>query len=181
MVFSTIKPDKEYDMNKNIDYDDLNDSANVYIVDDKEIILGNLHTETDLSYHYVYLVVNDEPKEKIGIFEVESSKTDKVELSLKNEQEFSLSDGKLLYFNEVKEEKVEEDEEIKENDNYELTENDIDLLPRDENIDSDVLKVKSEEGNEIKKEESIEGNLFIQKDIDLPPLLQKENEKELRR
>lgn len=177
MVFSTIKPDKEYDMNKNIDYDDLNDSANVYIVDDKEIILGNLHTETDLSYHYVYLVVNDEPKEKIGIFEVESSKTDKVELSLKNEQEFSLSDGKLLYFNEVKEEKVEEDEKMKENDNYELTENDIDLLPRDENIDSDVLKVKSEESDEIKKEESIEGNLFIQKEVDLPPLLQKENEK----
>ena len=167
-------------MNKNIDYDDLNDSANVYMVDDKEIILGNLHTETDLSYHYVYLVVNDEPKEKIGIFEVESSKTDKVELSLKNEQEFSLSDGKLLYFNEVKEEKeekVEKDEEIKEDDDYKLTENDIELLPKDENIDSDVLKVKSEEGDEIKKEESIEGNLFIQKDIDLPPLLQKENEK----
>ena len=70
-----------------------------------------------------------------------------------------MSDGKLLYFNEIKEEKEEDDND------YKLTEDDIELLPKDEDINNDVLKVKSEDGNEIKKEESIEGNLFIQKEI----------------
>lgn len=178
MVFSIIKPDKEYEMNKDVDYDDLNDSANVYVIDDKEIILGNLHSEVDLSYHYVYLVVNDEPKEKIGVFEIESNKSDKVESSLTNELEFSLSDGKLLYFSELKDEKEEEkEEETNNSEDYKISEDDIELLPKDKDIDEDVLKVKGEDGNELEKEESIEGNLFIDKKIDLPPLLQKENEK----
>tara|TARA_B100001093_G_scaffold103293_4_gene95513 strand:- start:4788 stop:6794 length:2007 start_codon:yes stop_codon:yes gene_type:complete len=178
MVFSIIKPDKEYEMNKDVDYDDLNDSANVYVINDKEIILGNIHSEVDLSYHYVYLVVNDEPKEKIGVFEIESNKSDKVESSLTNELEFSLSDGKLLYFSELKHEKEDEkEEETNNNEDYKISEDDIEILPKDKDIDDDVLKVKGEDGNELEKEESIEGNLFIDKKIDLPPLLQKENEK----
>ena len=77
MVKSKLVPDKiSYKENKNLDDNDLGHASSVYEYNlfgkDVEIVLGKQNTSFsrhDIVYYPVYLVVNDELKEKIGVLE----------------------------------------------------------------------------------------------------------------
>ena len=81
MVVSVIKPEEiKYNENRSIDNEDIDYSTLVYESElhDEEIefVLGkekHTYANKDITYFSIYLIINDTPVLRIGIFEIDLS------------------------------------------------------------------------------------------------------------
>jgi predicted NAD-dependent protein-ADP-ribosyltransferase YbiA (DUF1768 family) len=172
--------------------DDLNHLSFVYETElygkDIEILLGkqnNVYLDKyGIIYFSVYLVINDLPRKRIGIFEIEANKL--IESIDDEDGSMDLSVGELLYFvheNELHEyfEKYDKTTNTKNSnseDDIDLDYEDLTSISPDSSDDSmEIFKVEVDK-NKIRKTTSpSDKSIFEEKEITSPlPTLQEENE-----
>jgi predicted NAD-dependent protein-ADP-ribosyltransferase YbiA (DUF1768 family) len=195
MVESKInKENVKYNENSIIknEKDDLNHLSFVYETElygkDIEILLGkqnNVYLDKHgIIYFSVYLVINDLPRKRIGIFEIEANKL--IESIDDEDGSMDLSIGELLYFvheNELYEyfEKYDKTTNTNTNsadDEIDLDYEDLTSISPDSSDDSmEIFKVEVDK-NKIRKTTSpSDKSIFEEKEITSPlPTLQEENE-----
>ena len=193
MVESKInKENVKYNENSIIknEKDDLNHLSFVYETElygkDIEILLGkqnNVYLDKHgIIYFSVYLVINDLPRKRIGIFEIEANKI--IESIDDEDGSMDLSIGELLYFvheNELHEYFEKYDKTTNTNsadDEIELDYEDLTTVSPDSSDDSmEIFKVEVDK-NKIRKATSpSDKSIFEEKEITSPlPTLQEENE-----
>ena len=172
--------------------DDLNHLSFVYETElygkDIEILLGKQkNTYLDkygIIYFSVYLVINDLPKKRIGIFEIEGNKL--IESMDEDDGSMELSTGELLYFvheNELQEyyrkyDKTEKIESKVEEDEINLEYEDLTDTSIKSNDDSlEIFRVEIDKNKAKKSSPLKDKNIFEEKEINNPlPSLQEENE-----
>lgn len=193
MVESKInKENVKYNENSIIknEKDDLNHLSFVYETElygkDIEILLGkqnNVYLDKHgIIYFSVYLVINDLPRKRIGIFEIEANKL--IESIDDEDGSMDLSIGELLYFvheNELYEYFEKYDKTTNTNsadDEIDLDYEDLTSISPDSSDDSmEIFKVEVDK-NKIRKTTSpSDKSIFEEKEITSPlPTLQEENE-----
>ena len=193
MVESKInKENVKYNENSIIknEKDDLNHLSFVYETElygkDIEILLGkqnNVYLDKHgIIYFSVYLVINDLPRKRIGIFEIEANKL--IESIDDEDGSMDLSIGELLYFvheNELNEYFKKYDKTTNTNsadDEIDLDYEDLTTVSPDSSDDSmEIFKVEVDK-NKIRKATSpSDKSIFEEKEITSPlPTLQEENE-----
>lgn len=193
MVESKInKENVKYNENSIIknEKDDLNHLSFVYETElygkDIEILLGkqnNVYLDKHgIIYFSVYLVINDLPRKRIGIFEIEANKL--IESIDDEDGSMDLSIGELLYFvheNELHEYFEKYDKTTNTNsadDEIDLDYEDLTTVSPDSSDDSmEIFKVEVDK-NKIRKTTSpSDKSIFEEKEITSPlPTLQEENE-----
>lgn len=193
MVESKInKENVKYNENSIIknEKDDLNHLSFVYETElygkDIEILLGkqnNVYLDKHgIIYFSVYLVINDLPRKRIGIFEIEANKL--IESIDDEDGSMDLSIGELLYFvheNELHEYFEKYDKTTNTNsadDEIDLDYEDLTSISPDSSDDSmEIFKVEVDK-NKIRKTTSpSDKSIFEEKEITSPlPTLQEENE-----
>ena len=193
MVESKInKENVKYNENSIIrnEKDDLNHLSFVYETElygkDIEILLGkqnNVYLDKHgIIYFSVYLVINDLPRKRIGIFEIEANKL--IESIDDEDGSMDLSIGELLYFvheNELHEYFEKYDKTTNTNsadDEIDLDYEDLTTVSPDSSDDSmEIFKVEVDK-NKIRKATSpSDKSIFEEKEITSPlPTLQEENE-----
>lgn len=177
--------------------DDLNHLSFVYETElygkDIELLLGkqnNVYLDKHgIIYFSVYLVINDLPRKRIGIFEIEANKI--IESVDDDDGSMDLSIGELLFFvheNELYEyfEKYDKTSSINSNsmeDTVELDYEDLTSISPDSSDDSmEIFKVEVDK-NKIRKTTSpSDKSIFEEKEITIPlPTLQEENEETIKK
>lgn len=191
MLVSILNPDEvKYKTHRKIDAEDIDYSSYVYettLFDkDIEIVLGkekHSYSKYDITHFSIYLVIDDVPVSRIGIFEIDSNK---FLSSVDEDGSIDLDKGEMLFFadvkelskyvsNEEKKKKVEVAiEPVKEDNEYTLTENDFEEI-----IDDDVTRVKTDEAKDIVITKEKKDSIFETKeDGDLLPTFDEETEKD---
>jgi len=177
--------------------DDLNHLSFVYETElygkDIELLLGkqnNVYLDKHgIIYFSVYLVINDLPRKRIGIFEIEANKI--IESVDDDDGSMDLSIGELLFFvheNELYEyfEKYDKTTSISSNsmeDTVDLDYEDLTSISPDSSDDSmEIFKVEVDK-NKIRKTTSpSDKSIFEEKEITIPlPTLQEENEETIKK
>ena len=196
MLVSILNPDEvKYKVHRKIDVEDIDYSSYVYettLFDkDIEIVLGkekHTYSNHDITHFSIYLVVDDVPVSRIGIFEIDSNKFLN---SIDEDGSIDLDKGELLFFIDAKElSKYIDDENKKEvnieeveeknieDNNYTLTEDDYEEIKDDVDSD-DVTRVKTEEAKDIVITKEKKESIFESKeDEDLLPTFDEETEKD---
>jgi len=180
-----------YSEDKEIDMEDIGYSTVIYEYElynkTIEIALGKIkhtYSKYNIVYYPIYLIINDEPKSKIGIFEIDSNKLIN---NIDDNDTVDLEDGEIIVFitsgflnkmlgsqnigNKIDIENVNNKIEIDNDIN-------IDDIITVENLDDDIIKddiftLKKVTNNEVLKKE--EDDIFIDnKDKDIEPLLMEE-------
>ena len=196
MLVSILNPDEvKYRVHRKIDAEDIDYSSYVYettLFDrDIEIVLGkekHTYSNHEITHFSIYLVINDVPVSRIGIFEIDSNKFLN---SIDEDGSIDLDKGELLFFIDAKElnkynnneeKKETHAEEVKEknieDNEYTLTGDDYEEI-KDDISDDDVTRVKTEEikDNIVTKEKK--DSVFESKeDADILPTFDEETEKE---
>ena len=104
MVKSKLRPDNiEYKEIKTIDEEDIGEEASLYEYETKTgiiivIALGKekyTYSKYDIIYFPIYLIINDRPKSRIGVFEIESNEYINV---LDEDNDVNLEKGNILLF-----------------------------------------------------------------------------------
>jgi hypothetical protein len=104
MVKSKLRPDNiEYKEIKTIDEEDIGEEASLYEYETKTgiiivIALGKekyTYSKYDIIYFPIYLIINDKPKCKIGVFEIESNQYINI---LDEDNDVNLEKGNILLF-----------------------------------------------------------------------------------
>jgi hypothetical protein len=205
MVKSKISSQVDYDESKEIEDEDIDYSSPLYdyklFDNDIVIALGKQrHTFSrhDLVYFPIYLVINEMPRAKIGVFEVESNKLIDI---LDEDGDVKLSKKNIIfyvdkqYINDIL--KTQSNNDVEKPDDIEniekgkvnTTEEDV-QLDEVENIDDDdllELKIPAEKQTNTDKEAemALKGGIFIiNEKTKEPPLLKeetKEDSQELKR
>ncbi len=171
--------------------DDLNHMSFVYETElynkDIEILLGkqnNVYLDKyGIIYFSVYLVINDLPKKRIGIFEIEGNKL--IESIDDEDEGMDLSKGELLYFvteNELYEyfKRYEKPKETNKDveDEINLDYEDLTDITPDSSDDSlDIFKVDVDKTNNKSNNSNSDKEVFEEKELNATlPSLQEENE-----
>ena len=96
------KESVKYNENISIEKEDLNHMSFVYETElydkDIEFVLGkekHTYAKYNIIYFSVYLVINDKPKKRIGVFEIDSNKFIQ---SIDEDGSIELENGELLFF-----------------------------------------------------------------------------------
>ena len=185
------KENVKYNENISIEKEDANHMSFVYETElfnkDIEFVLGkekHTYAKYNIIYFSVYLVINDKPKKRIGVFEIDSNKFIQ---SIDEDGSLELENGELLFFvqqndlieyfkkYEIKnQEKKEEDKSDKVELDYEdLTNTSPDLS--DENLD--LFKVSIDDKKIKKQSLSTKESIFEEKENIKPlPIIDEENE-----
>lgn len=197
MVRSIIKPlDVNYNEYRKIDQEDIDYTTFVYEANlfdtDIEIVLGNEKhnfSKYDILHFSIYLIHNESPVSRIGIFEIDNNKYLN---SIDDDGSIDLEKGELIFFIEKEEllklidnepdgDKKEDAQKETDKDEYIMTTDDYEDLTDDINKDSDLMRVKVDIDNkrEDLKTKNNDDELFNydEKKPELP-LLDEENEKE---
>ena len=104
MVKSKLRPDNiEYKEIKTIDEEDIGEEASLYEYETKTgiiivIALGKekyTYSKYDIIYFPIYLIINDRPKSRIGVFEIESNQYINI---LDEDNDVNLEKGNILLF-----------------------------------------------------------------------------------
>jgi len=164
------KVNVKYNENIGIEKDDLNHMSFVYETElfgrDIEFVLGkesHIYSKYNIIHYSVYLVINDKPIKRIGIFEIDNNK---MLQSIDEDGSLELENGELLYFVEKDEllkyykkyevNKVENKENEKQDNSVEIEYEDLtDSSPNLSDESLDVFKV-SIDTKEIKKKSPVE-------------------------
>jgi hypothetical protein len=190
MLISLLNPDEvKYKEHRKIDAEDIDYSSYVYetTLHDKdiEIVLGkekHTYSKYDIVHFSVYLVMNDAPVSRIGIFEINSNKFIN---SIDEDGSIDLDKGEILFFIDTKELFKYNDSEERTNipegqskgddrKDYKMTENDYEDLTIE-----DVTRVKTDEVINEKVMETTKNDIFETiEDADILPVLDEENEHE---
>ena len=185
------KENVKYNENISIEKEDLNHMSFVYETElydkDIEFVLGkekHTYAKYNIIYFSVYLVINDKPKKRIGVFEIDSNKFIQ---SIDEDGSIELENGELLFFvqqNEMSEYfkkydiKREEKQQDKESDKVDLEYEDLtDSSPDlfDESLD--VFKVSIDDKKSKKQSPLINESIFEEKEnVKILPILEEENE-----
>lgn len=185
------KENVKYNENISIEKEDLNHMSFVYETElydkDIEFVLGkekHTYAKYNIIYFSVYLVINDKPKKRIGVFEIDSNKFIQ---SIDEDGSIELENGELLFFvqqNEMSEYfkkydiKREEKQQDKESDKVDLEYEDLtDSSPDlfDESLD--VFKVSIDDKKSKKQFPLINESIFEEKEnVKILPILEEENE-----
>ena len=195
MVESKLDKDNvKYNENSIIknERDDLNHLSFVYETElygeDIEILLGkqkNTYLDKYGIIHFsVYLVINDLPKKRIGVFEIEGNKL--IESMDDEDGSMDLSKGELLYFvhqNELQEyykkyDKTKKIESKSQEEEIDLEYEDLTDTSPESNDDSlEIFRVEVDKNKAKKTSPLKDKNIFEEKEINSPlPSLQEENE-----
>lgn len=195
MVESKLDKDNvKYNENSIIknERDDLNHLSFVYETElygeDIEILLGkqkNTYLDKYGIIHFsVYLVINDLPKKRIGVFEIEGNKL--IESMDDEDGSMDLSKGELLYFvhqNELQEyykkyDKTKKIESKSQEEEIDLEYEDLTDTSPESNDDSlEIFRVEIDKNKTRKTSPLKDKNIFEEKEINSPlPSLQEENE-----
>jgi hypothetical protein len=200
MVKSKINTNVNYDESNEIDDEDIDYSSPLYDYNifDKDILIAlgkQRHTfsRNEIVFFPIYMIVNELPRAKIGIFEVESAKLidimdddGDVKLSKKNIIIYAnkqyISDILKKYEKEKheKDEKDKHEKEDKDKKDVESIDNDVIDLLKDED---DVLELNIPEEKQMKtdKEASLalkDGVFIINDKIKESPLLKEESKED---
>lgn len=198
MVKSKINTNVNYDESNEIDDEDIDYSSPLYDykIFDKDILIAlgkQRHTfsRNEIVFFPIYMIVNELPRAKIGIFEIESSKLidimddeGDVKLSKKNIIIYSskqyISDILKKYEKEKHEKDEKEEKEDKDKKDVESIDNDVIDLLKDED---DVLELNIPEEKQMKtdKEASLalkDGVFIINDKIKESPLLKEESKED---
>jgi predicted NAD-dependent protein-ADP-ribosyltransferase YbiA (DUF1768 family) len=102
MVKSILNPNINYNESKVIDIEDVDYSTVIYEYKlyniQIEIALGKIkynYMKYDIVFYYIYLIVNDQPRSKIGVFEINNNK---VLNNINDDEVLDLSSGNILIF-----------------------------------------------------------------------------------
>ena len=185
------KENVKYNENISIEKEDLNHMSFVYETElydkDIEFVLGkekHTYAKYNIIYFSVYLVINDKPKKRIGVFEIDSNKFIQ---SIDEDGSIELENGELLFFvqqtdmleyfkkYDIKREEKQQDKESDKVDlEYEdLTDSSPDLF--DESLD--VFKVSIDDKKSKKQSPLINESIFEEKEnVKILPILEEENE-----
>lgn len=197
MVRSIIKPlEVNYNEYRKIDQEDIDYTTFVYETSlfdrDIEIVLGNEkhnYSKYDILHFSIYLIINESPVSRIGIFEIDNNKYLN---SIDEDGSIDLEKGELVFFIEKEDllklidVKLSDDnnkdiEKESDKEDYVMTNDDYEELTYDNTNDHDLMRVKVDPDNkrEISKTSNNDGELFsYDEKQDVLPLLDEENEKE---
>jgi len=185
------KENVNYNENINIEKEDLNHMSFVYETElydkDIEFVLGkekHTYAKYSIIYFSVYLVINDKPKKRIGVFEIDSNKFIQ---SIDEDGSIELENGELLFFVQQTDMleyfkkydiKREEKQEDKESDKVELEYEDLTETSPDLSDESlDVFKVSVSDKKVKKQSPLINESIFEEKEnAKILPILEEENE-----
>ena len=185
------KENVKYNENISIEKEDLNHMSFVYETElydkDIEFVLGkekHTYAKYNIIYFSVYLVINDKPKKRIGVFEIDSNKFIQ---SIDEDGSIELENGELLFFvqqNEMSEYfkkydiKREEKQQDKESDKVDLEYEDLtDTSPDLSDESLDVFKVSIDDKKSKKQSPLINESIFEEKEnVKILPILEEENE-----
>ena len=193
MVVSVIKPEEiKYNENRSIDKEDINYTTLVYeseLYDEEiEVVLGKekeTYADKDITYFSIYLIINDTPVLRIGIFEIDSNKL----LNNKDTDEgIDLEKGEIIFFinkeellKQKRNQNVEKKVDMLDNEEYILTSVDYeDIMDTVEDENKDLMRINTDEIKTSKVDNSKKGEDKIFKENDnviTMPLLEEENEK----
>lgn len=191
MVLSKINKDNvKYSTDKHLEQEDMEHSTFSYedelYTNRIEIALGkenHSYSRYNIVYFPVYLILNDIPVEKIGIFEIESKK---ILNSMDDEGAVDLNEGEILYFiqeNELNTLLSEVDNnnqgnELKEEEEIKLTEEDYeDISEINADDEKEVMRVQNDNMNQSDKSKEKKESIFIvENDKPNNNLLEEENE-----
>ena len=192
MVKSLLTDSVDYNEDKKLDEDDIDYDTSIYVytIDDidVDIALGKIkytYSNKNVLYCSIYLIVNDEPKSRIGIFEINKNKL----LNSIDDNEIDLENGNIIIF-----ENIENIKKHMENVNS-TTSFVVESVINEDTIDDD-LKLDIEEISDLTDDalklsitekdlpkssiianKEISDNLFvIDNNYKSPPLLPEENE-----
>lgn len=195
MVRSIIRPlDINYHEYRNIDQEDIDYTTFVYetkLFDtDIEIVLGNEKhnfSKYDVLHFSIYLIDNELPVSRIGIFEIDNSKYLN---SIDEDGSIDLEKGELIFFIQKerllnlvldKPNKQITQVELKDTDTdtYIMTDNDYEDLIGDNINEPDLMRVKVTNDNKNKHVSTSDGEDIFSFDekTDILPLLDEEIEK----
>lgn len=189
------KENVKYNENISIEKEDSNHMSFVYETElfnkDIEFVLGkekHTYAKYNIIYFSVYLVINDKPKKRIGVFEIDSNKFIQ---SIDEDGSIELENGELLFFvqqnemleyfkkYEVKNQEKEQDkDDNKDNDKVELDYEDLTNTSPDLSDESlDLFKVSLDD-KKIKKQSVLnKESIFEEKENIRPlPVIDEENE-----
>tara|TARA_Y100000816_G_scaffold196064_1_gene143322 strand:- start:7365 stop:9449 length:2085 start_codon:yes stop_codon:yes gene_type:complete len=185
------KENVKYNENISIEKEDLNHMSFVYETElydkDIEFVLGkekHTYAKYNIIYFSVYLVINDKPKKRIGVFEIDSNKFIQ---SIDEDGSIELENGELLFFVQQSEMleyfkkydiKREEKQQDKESDKVDLEYEDLtDSLPDLSDESLDVFKVSIGDKKVKKQSPLINESIFEEKEnVKMLPILEEENE-----
>lgn len=129
------KGNVKYNENIGIEKEDINHMSFVYETElfdkDIEFVLGkekHTYAKYDIIYFSVYLVINDKPKKRIGVFEIDSHKFIQ---SIDEDGSIELENGELIFF-------VQQSEMLEYFKKYNIKHNDDDV--KEKNIDNVELE-----------------------------------------
>lgn len=189
------KENVKYNENISIEKEDLNHMSFVYETElfdkDIEFVLGkekHTYSKYDIIYYSVYLVINDKPKKRIGVFEIDNSKLIQ---SMDEDGSIELENGELLFFVEKKELleyfkkydiKIQDDNEKEskneKTDKVELDYEDLtNTIPDLTDESLDVFKVSIGDKKVKKQSPLLNESIFEEKEnVKIVPILEEENE-----
>ena len=185
------KESVKYNENISIEKEDLNHMSFVYETElydkDIEFVLGkekHTYAKYNIIYFSVYLVINDKPKKRIGVFEIDSNKFIQ---SIDEDGSIELENGELLFFVQQSEMseyfkkydiKREEKQQDKESDKVDLEYEDLtDSSPNLSDESLDVFKVSIGDKKVKKQSPLINESIFEEKEnVKMLPILEEENE-----
>ena len=102
MVKSQLNPEINYDEPKNIHTADVNHNSDVYELEllgkTVEIVLGKEKQKDEISYYYVYLVLNQQEMRPVAVYEVKTSELSNV-LDDDGDLDLDKMSGPLLFSN----------------------------------------------------------------------------------
>jgi len=201
MVKSQLNPDKiNYKEEQNIDDEDIGAESSLYEYKlfGKDIIIAigkekYTYSNYDIVYFPIYLIVNDLPQSKIGVFEIESKNMINI---LDEDGDVELNKGNIIFFSFVNSEFIAS--MIKKQINIpELQDNEIDKIEKngimtqdeiheveeieepDDNDDVTKMRLPTQNLSKHKSEKVLKDGIFvIDKNRKIPVLLMEETEEE---
>ena len=206
MVKSEIEKSIVYSETKIIDNEDKGHSSSIYSVEiegeDIEVAIGKekyTYSEKNVISYPIYVILNNQIKERIGIYEIESND---LITALDEDGDIDLSKGNILFFSYIsksyitnlkKENEIKVEVEVinnnsnvnindsKEDDNEDVQEDDEE--DGEEDDEEDVTKVSNIKNNlsKVKEEEELKDGIFIENEkMKKKALLKEEFEKDSR-
>ena len=196
MVKSEIEEVIIYQETKVIDNEDKGHSSSIYSIEiegkEVEIAIGKekyTYSDKNIISFPIYLILNNEIKERIGIYEIESNE---LITALDEDGDIDLNKGNILFFSYITQKYLinlkEENNlniEIEEIDNSGVIEKQKEENEEEENEEEeeedDVTKVSNIKNKlvEVKEDKELENGIFIENEkIKKKPLLKEEFEKD---
>jgi hypothetical protein len=188
MVKSKLRPENiEYKEIKTIDEEDIGQEASLYEYESKTgitivIALGKekyTYSKYEIIYFPIYLIINDRPKSRIGVFEIESNEYINV---LDEDNDVNLEKGNILlfhfatddYFREMLRESIMIDSEDAVNESLDIAPILEDVI--EVNDELDVMRLKIPVQSLLVEPTKKEGFFTIDKTRKIPLNLVEENE-----